>query len=380
MHGVGWGIAAETALHVNNRTLIPVPEQIHPDPEFSTVKFPNPEEDGALQLAFDTADRAGEKIVIANDPDADRFAVAQKIDGNWRRFTGDQVGVLLAEYLLENELQGRNQRNVVMLCSAVSSGMLKKMIEAAGSRFHFEETLTGFKWIGNRARKLQDDGFAALFGYEEALGYMFPAVSWDKDGIAAMSTFLFALSCWKKQGLDPWEKLHQLYHKYGYHESINTYFISPSPDYTKGFFARIRESEAVSRSSLGSYKVVRWRDVTNGTEAGYWENELPQDRTSEMLRFDLVEAETATSMNATSNEFTNVRPAEVSFTIRASGTEPKIKLYLECSSSTEDEAVQHAARAFSGIIEEWIWPFGQGLQHSGKATSSSNRAIVVALG
>lgn len=380
MHGVGWGIAAETALRVNNRTLIPVPEQIHPDPQFPTVKFPNPEEDGALQLAFDTADRAGEKIVIANDPDADRFAVAQKIDGNWRRFTGDQVGVLMADYLLENELQGQSQRKVVMLCSAVSSGMLKKMIEAAGSRFHFEETLTGFKWIGNRARKLQDDGFAALFGYEEALGYMFPEVSWDKDGIAALSTFLFALSRWRKQELDPWKKLHQLYHKYGYHEGINTYFVSPSLSYTKGFFARIRESEAISQSSLDSYKVFRWRDVTNGTEYGYWENKLPQDRTSEMLKFDLVEAGTATSMKTTSNELVNARPAEVSFTIRASGTEPKIKLYLECSSSTEEQAVQHAARAFSGIIEEWIRPFGQRLQHSGKATSSSNRAIVVAIG
>ncbi len=380
MHGVGWGIAAETALRVNNRTLIPVPEQIHPDPEFPTVKFPNPEEDGALQLAFDTADRAGERIVIANDPDADRFAVAQKIGNSWRRFTGDQVGVLLADYLLQKELQGQKQRNVVMLCSAVSSGMLKKMTEAAGSRFHFEETLTGFKWIGNRARQLQDNGFVALFGYEEALGYMFPEVSWDKDGIAAMSTFLFALSHWKKQGLNPWEKLHQLYHRYGYHESINTYFISPSPDYTKGFFARIRESEAIFKSKLGSYKVVRWRDVTNGTESGYWENKLPQDRSSEMLKFHLVEAETATSMKATSNEIVNAGPVEVSFTIRASGTEPKIKLYLECSSSTEDQAIQHAARVFSDIIEEWIVPFGRGLQHSGKATSSSNQAIVVALG
>jgi phosphoglucomutase len=380
MHGVGWATAADIALRVNNRTLIPVPEQIRPDPNFPTVKFPNPEEDGALQLAFDTADRADENIVIANDPDADRFAVAQKTDNTWRRFTGDQVGVLLADYLIENELQSNNERKIMMLCSAVSSGMLRKMIEVAGSRFHFEETLTGFKWIGNRAKQLQDDGFVPLFGYEEALGYMFPEVSWDKDGIAAMSTFLFALSHWKKQGLSPLDKLQSLYHQYGYHESINTYFVSPSPNYTKAVFAKLRGSEAISRMMLGPYKIVRWRDITNGTESGAWENKLPLDKSSEMLKFHLAEASTATHTEAGVKEVADGKAAEVSFTIRASGTEPKIKLYLECSSSTEEMAVRHAADTFSTIIKEWILPFGPELNHSGKATSSSNHDINVAIG
>jgi phosphoglucomutase len=380
MHGVGWATAADTALRINNRTLIPVPEQIRPDPNFPTVNFPNPEEDGALQLAFHTADRSQERIVIANDPDADRFAVAQKIGNTWRRFTGDQVGILLADYLLENELQSKNHRKTVMLCSAVSSGMLKKMIGVAGSRFHFEETLTGFKWIGNRAQQLQDDGLLPLFGYEEALGYMFPEVSWDKDGIAAMSTFLFALSHWRKQGLSPWDKLQSLYHQYGYHESVNTYFTSPSSGYTKAVFAKIRGSEAISRMMLGAYRIVRWRDVTNGTESGTWENKLPQDKSSEMLKFHLAEADTTASMEARADEVADAKAAEISFTIRASGTEPKVKLYLECSSSTEDMAARDAADVFSTIIKEWILPFGEELRHSGRATSSSNRDIIVALG
>lgn len=380
MHGVGWAVAADVALRVNNCTLVPVPEQIYPDPDFATVKFPNPEEDGALQLAFNTADRTGEEIVIANDPDADRFAVAQKIENRWQRFTGDQVGILLADYLLENELQEKSQRKVVMLCSAVSSGMLKKMIRFAGQRFHFEETLTGFKWIGNRAHQLEDDGFVALFGYEEALGYMFPEVSWDKDGIAAMSTFLCALSHWKMQGLNPWEKLQRLYEKYGYHESINTYFLSPSPKYTQEFFVKIRKSEEISQMNLASYKIKRWRDITNGTESGAWENKLPIDKTSEMLKLQLVESGSENSMNDDSDRKGAAKPTEVSFTIRASGTEPKVKLYLECSSGTEDKAVHHAGKVFSAIIKEWISPFGKELLHSGMATSSSNRAINVVIG
>src|SRR5947209_701357 len=88
MHGVGWAVVAGIVLQVNHTTLIPVPEQVQPNPDFPTVKFPNPEEDGALQLAFDTADRANQSIVIASDPDADRFAAAQKVGGTWRRFTG----------------------------------------------------------------------------------------------------------------------------------------------------------------------------------------------------------------------------------------------------------------------------------------------------
>ena len=378
MHGVGWPVVADIALRVNNCTLIPVAEQIHPNPNFPTVKFPNPEEDGALQLAFDTADRANENTVIANDPDADRFAVAQKISGSWRRFTGDQVGVLLADYLLENELETNAQREVVMLCSAVSSEMLKKMVEAAGSRFHFEETLTGFKWIGNRAKQLQDDGCVALFGYEEALGYMFPDVSWDKDGIAALSAFLCARLHWRKQGLDPWSKLQQLYQKFGHHESINTYFISPSPNYTKQVFAQIRDSDAMTRLSLGSYKITKWRDITNGREHGVWQNKLPLDKTSEMLKFNLTEDDSMAAARFPSEKAVETRKTEISFTIRASGTEPKVKLYLESSSSTEDTAAHHASQVFSAIVKEWISPFGQELRHTGTATSSSNWAIPVA--
>lgn len=379
MHGVGWAIVADIALRVNNCTLIPVPEQTHPDPDFPTVKFPNPEEEGALQLAFDTADRAGESIVFANDPDADRFAIAQKIDGCWRRFTGDQVGVLLADYLLENEFQTETERKVVMLCSAVSSSMLKKMIRGAGRRFHFEETLTGFKWIGNRAKQLEDDGFVPLFGYEEALGYMFPDVSWDKDGIAAMSTFSCALSHWREHGLNPWSKLQRLYQKYGHHESINTYFTSPNPAYTKAFFAKVRNSEAMSCMSIDSYSITKWRDITNGTEAGVWENKLPVDKTSEMLKFHLLEAGTTATVKAAAERIVDANQTEIWFTIRASGTEPKIKLYLECCSSTEDKALQHATKIFSAIVKQWISPFGPKLRHNGTATSSSNKIIPVEL-
>jgi phosphoglucomutase len=378
MHGVGWAIAQDVALRVNKCCLLPVPEQIRPDPNFPTVTFPNPEEDGALKLAFDTADRAGESIVIANDPDADRFAVAQKVDNTWGRFTGDQVGVLLADYVLSSKPFNDEGRKIAMLCSAVSSSMLKKMIAAAGPEYYFEETLTGFKWIGNRAKQLQDEGYLVVFGYEEALGYMFPEVSWDKDGIAAMSTFLSALSHWRKQGLDPSTKLRQLYQTYGYHESINTYFVSPSPSYTRKVFIQIRNSKAMAQMTFGSYKISKWRDITNGTEVGVWENKLPLDKTSEMLKFHLTDS--GACINGQPAGSIGEIGTEIVFTIRASGTEPKVKLYLECSSSMEEVATYHAAHAFSTIFDEWISPFGRELTHSGTAMSSSGREIRVSIG
>jgi phosphoglucomutase len=374
MHGVGWPMAAEVSLKVNNCTLIPVAEQVHPNPDFPTVKFPNPEEDGALKLAFETADRAGENIVLANDPDADRFAVAEKINGSWRRYTGDQVGVLLADYVLENECQTSNTNKVVMLCSAVSSRMLGKMIDVAGPRFHFEDTLTGFKWIGNRADQLRQQGFLPLFGYEEALGYMFPEISWDKDGIAALSIFLCALSHWREQGLDPGRKLEQLYQKHGYHESINTYFLSPSSQHTKELFGGIRQLDALKQLRLGPYEIIKWRDVTNGVEFGKWDKKLPVDKTSQMLQFQLIDYGDRVP---TSQKPTNPNQTEIFFTIRASGTEPKVKVYLEASGRLEDDAVRHAALVFSALVGEWILPLSRDFSHNGTATSSSGHVFPV---
>ena len=148
-----------------------VAEQAAPDPDFPTVAFPNPEEPGAIDLALALAQQTGADLVVANDPDADRCAVAAVVDGSWRMLRGDELGALLGDDALRRGVEG------TYACSIVSSSLLAAMAAAHGQPF--ASTLTGFKWIG------RVPGLA--FGYEEAIGYCVdPEAVPDKDGISAL--------------------------------------------------------------------------------------------------------------------------------------------------------------------------------------------------
>ena len=306
MHGVGLpfliGILNRCQL---GRSFVLVKEQAEPDPTFPTVKYPNPEESGALDLAMATADDNGIKMILANDPDADRFAVAEKIGDEWHQFTGDQVGCLLAFYLFSCSSRTMGPDDY-MLNSAVSSEMLTVMGHKEG--FSVVETLTGFKWLGNVALELQKDGKRVHFAYEEALGYMLPEVVHDKDGIAAAFVFLSACANWGS----PWAKLQQLYERYGFFETMNTYWRSPDIVTTQQAFDTIRSVGDPYPEQVGSRKVLRWRDLTMGYDSATKDHAplLPCSQSSQMITCWLSETE---------------KDEGVRFTIRASGTEPKIK-------------------------------------------------------
>ena len=217
MHGVGNSYLTEIMTRLENPSMTVVPEQAKPDPDFPTVRYPNPEESGALDRATTLADERGIRLVIANDPDADRFAVAEKIDGHWRQFTGDQVGALFTYYLVKSKgsksafRKGdvKSDDNEWVLTTAVSSQMISVMAE---NDFSVGETLTGFKWLGNRIIDLEKQGKITHFAYEEALGYMFPDIVRDKDGITAAVVFLCACAEWGS----PWAKMQELYQQFGY--------------------------------------------------------------------------------------------------------------------------------------------------------------------
>jgi len=350
LHGVGLpylraAISASECMTV-------VEEQAHPDPDFSTVQYPNPEEDGALDLAKATADRTEIRLIVANDPDADRFATAEKINGRWYQFTGDQVGVLMATFLLEkSKLKSKD----LALTTTVSSQMLS--VIAKGS-FDVEETLTGFKWLGNRALEL-----GGQFAYEEALGYMFPQVVLDKDGIAAAAIFLQACATWGS----PWARLQQLYQQFGYFETMNTYWKSPDLVTTAATFERIRMLGAPYPTYVARRKVLRWRDLTIGFDSETEDHKpvLPSSPNTQMITIWLE-----------GNDFAkDSQEADygVRFTIRASGTEPKIKskrlpstfftqtdmaacpaVYSECQAVSWRAARDGAARVLQLIRNEWF--------------------------
>ena len=306
MHGVGMAFMHEALIKIGMvDSMTVVAEQSQPDPEFPTVRFPNPEESGALDIAIETANRYNIHLILANDPDADRLAVAERVEGTWYQFTGDQVGVLLAYYCFQR-MEVAEEDEDFILTTAVSSQMLSFI--AAEEGFSVLETLTGFKWLGNRTLELQKDNKRVHFAYEEALGYMLPGVVLDKDGIAAAITFLHAVSSWGS----PYAMLQQLYRRYGYFETMNTYWRSSSVAITHQVFDSIRNLGSPAPVVVGHRQVLRWRDLTIGYDSATESHipELPVSADSQMITCWLSE---------TSHD------QGVRFTIRSSGTEPKIK-------------------------------------------------------
>ncbi|KAJ5271016.1 hypothetical protein N7505_006774 [Penicillium chrysogenum] len=357
LHGVGGLVLPNLCRSLGVNQFSSVAAQEKPDPDFPTVKFPNPEEAGALDLAIETADREGKTLIIANDPDADRFAVAEKVDGKWHTLTGNHLGVLLASHILDSFDASKNWSHIAVLTTTVSSGMLGKMAAAKG--IHFAETLTGFKWMANVARDLEKEGKSAPFAYEEALGYMFPSVCYDKDGITAAAVFLAAEAKWRAQGLTAYAKLQQLFSEFGHHETLNNYFRSPNPQLTSTLFQGIRGSPGLANMQFGRFKILRWRDLTEGYDSGTPDNkpDLPQDPTSQMITMWL--------------------DGGVRFTFRGSGTEPKVKFYIESCGDSREDAVKAVCDAFLTIREEWVQRFTPSMTYSKQLSTSSGDILNV---
>lgn len=176
MHGVGHKYIEKVFEEIGVK-FVAVTEQKDPDPDFPTVKFPNPEEGKeSLDLSFKVANENSSNIIIANDPDADRLAIAERVDpskNEWKVFNGNELGALIGWWMLYTYKQknpGANLNNIYMISSTVSSMILRTMSKMEG--FNFIDTLTGFKWIGNKALDLQREGKEVIFCFEEAIGFM----------------------------------------------------------------------------------------------------------------------------------------------------------------------------------------------------------------
>lgn len=328
MHGVGYPYV-ERAFELSKlQPVNAVIEQRDADPEFPTVKFPNPEEGkSCLILSMKLADEIGSDLILSNDPDADRLACAER-DINthqWRVFNGNELGSLLGwwsvQYFKEKS-SATDLRNCYVMASTVSSKMLGSMAKIDG--FNFEETLTGFKWMGNRSVELMESGKNVLFAYEEAIGFMFSPAVLDKDGVSAAAHLATMASFLKvKENMTLGQKLEELYKTYGYHYSINSYFLCNEPEKIVKIFERIRNWNAKSGAyppSIfdGKYKIKNIRDLTTGVDTSRPDGkaQLPSSKTSQMITF--------TFENGTV------------VTLRTSGTEPKIKYYSEFCASPEE--------------------------------------------
>ncbi|QIM62226.1 alpha-D-phosphohexomutase [Pasteurellaceae bacterium Orientalotternb1] len=295
MHGVGYEVLSKTLAKAGLPQPSIVAEQVWPDGTFPTVNFPNPEEKGALDMAIKVAKERGAEFIIANDPDADRLAVAlPDAEGNWKALHGNVVGCFLGWYLAKQyHAQGKQG---VLACSLVSSPALAEIAKKYG--FQSEETLTGFKYIG------KVNGL--LFGFEEALGYLVdPDKVRDKDGISAAIMFLDLVCNLKKQGKTLADYADEFTKAFGS-------YVSGQISIRVDDLAEIGKLMTALRnnppSEIGGFKVAQFLDHTK------------TDRQSDILVFVL---ENGSRLIA-----------------RPSGTEPKIKFYLDAKGKDPKDADQ----------------------------------------
>ncbi|XP_028276050.1 glucose 1,6-bisphosphate synthase [Parambassis ranga] len=349
-HGVGHDFVQEAFRMFGFAPPIPVPEQKDPDPNFSSVHCPNPEEgESVLELSLLLAERENARIVLATDPDADRLAVAEKSDGcvsGWKVFTGNELAALLGWWMFFNWKESHpdpaDTQSVYMLATTVSSKVLQAFARIEG--FHFEETLPGFKWIGNRIHDLSKTGHRVIFAFEESIGFLCGSMVPEKDGVSSAVVVAEMAAYLHTKNLSLNQQLHNIYQTYGYHMSKTSYVICNDPPTIQKIFRRIRnfDGEGSYPKTCGGVRIVHVRDVTTGYDSSQPDlrSVLPVSKSSQMITFTLQNCVVAT--------------------LRTSGTEPKIKYYTEfCAAPGKSEVSgleEELRKITAALLDEFLEP------------------------
>jgi phosphomannomutase len=360
MHGVGAKFVTRAFSEFGLPAFVPTEAQLLPDPDFPTVAFPNPEEGkGALKLAFEAADASGSDLVLANDPDADRLAVAVRdpATGSWVILTGNEIAAVFADWTWMQHRKANpdaDPRQCIMLASTVSSKHLKAMADKEG--FQFRDTLTGFKWIGNAAQKaVYEEGLTCLLAYEVEIGFIIGHASFDKDGVRTAAAMAELASYWHAQGQTLLDRVRHFYNTYGHFKMTNSYFFCHKAETLEDVFSALRncqdqdaivshDGQARYPGHMGEFKIASVRDISLGYDTKYDDGKLilPQVRDSHMVTFTFENGATAT--------------------LRNSGTEPKLKFYVECSSEESPEVAEALLQQLTkAMIHDFIQPEKHGL-------------------
>ena len=385
LHGVGKAALLRLFEELGMPKPIAVPEQAEPDGDFPTVQFPNPEEPGALDLALRLAAEEGADVVLANDPDADRLCVAinsaefaistssatspvaEPADSlavsnkAYRVLSGDELGCLLAEgilSLLRKNGKGSEEAKLLVGTTIVSSQLLARIAEAHGAAFG--ETLTGFKWL---ARVGDNAPERFVFGYEEALGFsVLPDLVRDKDGITAAAVFMLLMQQWQAEGASPLDRLGALYRQHGLHKSRQISFryegdnaqatmaammgslrMSPPTSFAASDALPASSPRSLSETA-DSPPTPPHEDTSSSTEEANESTRQASGKENNAVS-SIVDYAEGTASSVPANVLMYFLRSGARVIIRPSGTEPKLKAYLEVIEPVGDSDDPNAAIA-----------------------------------
>ncbi|HCC06924.1 MAG TPA: phosphoglucomutase [Clostridiales bacterium] len=324
LNGTGNKPVKRVLSEIGFKNVFVVPEQENPDPDFTTVEYPNPEDPKAFTLALEYAKERNADVIIGTDPDADRIGVVVKNKNDeYEVLSGNMTGVILTEYILgEQHRKGILHKSPVVVSTIVSTEMTRAVAEHYGARL--ESVLTGFKYIGGKVEELERDNSGEfIFGFEESFGYLAGKHARDKDAIVSAMLICEVAAICKEKGITLYEYMQELYEKYGYYKETTVNIKhegKEGEEKIKRIMQALRNSDITGIAGL---KVMKKKDyelqTCNNFKTGILSEykELP---ISNVLRYELSE-----------NSWICVRP---------SGTEPKVKVYFGAKADSEVQAIE----------------------------------------
>lgn len=333
LHGTGKMLGEKALKQAGFEKFVLVPEQAVADPDFTTVKSPNPEEHSAFEYAIRLGEKEGADLLIATDPDADRLGAAVRMpNGDYQVLTGNQLGSIMIHYILEAHQQaGTLPQNAAVLKSIVSSELATAIAEKYNTKMF--NVLTGFKFIAEKIQQYEEDHSQTfMFGFEESYGYLVKPFVRDKDAIQALVLLAEVAAFYKKQGKTLYDGLQDIFEEFGYFEektiSVTMSGIEGSGK-IKALMAKCREQAPTEFAGIQVAQTEDFKELTRTFADG--QTEQLQTPPSDVLKYHLEDGSW--------------------IAIRPSGTEPKIKFYLATKATSSSEASEKNA-AFEAVVNE----------------------------
>ncbi|MBS5432393.1 MAG: phospho-sugar mutase [Firmicutes bacterium] len=333
-HGCGYKLVPEALKRLGIKHLYPVEQQMVIDGAFPTVESPNPENPEGFYLAVDLAKKVGSDLIIGTDPDSDRIGTMVRKGDEYVAITGNQLGVLLLDYIINARLStGTMPPNPGAVTSIVTTGMARTVAEKNG--VHFEETFTGFKFMAERIAQWEAAGsYQYIFAFEESYGYMLGDYVRDKDAVTAAMLVAEMAAHYHGKGMTLLDAMDALYEKYGWFMEKTVNLVMPGLDGLEKMRALMAALRARPPREIAGEEVIRLRDYQDGSiaVAGLGKVDKTPIVGSNVLYFELADGS--------------------SFIIRPSGTEPKIKIYLLVRGRSREDCAGRLGKytAFAGEL------------------------------